>query len=132
MDEKLQNILDNVHKSAQDAANTATEAAQNVGKRATQLFSTGKLNIQLMDLKTQVSEQLRQVGEMVYATHTGSPTDSNTLLQKLQDIDVLNAQISTLDAQLQRAWNGGTVVCPHCGTSAKKGDQFCRNCGAKL
>ena len=34
---------------------------------------------------------LRQVGEMIYATHTGTPTESEVLLAKLQEIDALRA-----------------------------------------
>lgn len=128
MDERLQAILDSVQKTA----TTATEAAQDMGKRATQWLSTGKLNIRVMDLKTQVDEKLREVGQMVYSTHTGSPTDSEFLLEKLREIDELNAQIRELSAEIQKAAEPDSVICPVCGTPAHKNDKFCRGCGAKL
>ena len=128
MDERLQAILDNVQKTA----TTATEAAQDMGKRATQWLSTGKLNIRVMDLKTQVAEKLREVGQMIYSTHIGSPTDSESLLEKLREIDELNARIRELNAEIQRATEQDGVICPVCGTLALKNDKFCRGCGAKL
>lgn len=129
MDERLQAILDSVQKTA----DTAAETAQDMGKRATQWISSGKLNIRIMDLKNQVSEKLREVGQMVYSTHTGSPTDSESLLQKLREIDQLNAQIQTLTAEMQQGKEPqGAVVCPICGALARKNDKFCRSCGAKL
>jgi transposase len=129
MDERLQAILDSVQKTA----DTAAETAQDMGKRATQWLSAGKLNIRIMDLKNQVSEKLREVGQMVYSTHTGSPTDSESLLQKLREIDQLNAQIQALTAEMQQGKEPqGAVVCPICGALARKNDKFCRSCGAKL
>lgn len=129
MDERLQAILDNVQKTA----DTATEAAQDMGRRATQWLSAGKLNIRVMDLKNQVSEKLREVGQMIYFTHTGSPTDSESLLEKLREIDELNAQIQVLSAEIQKAGEPqGVAVCPVCGMPAHKSDRFCRGCGARL
>lgn len=129
MDERLQAILDNVQKTAA----TATETAQDMGKRATQWLSAGKLNIRIIDLKAQVSEKLREVGQMVYSTHTGTPTNSDSLLEKLREIDDLNAQIRALTAEIETAKEPeGAVVCPVCGALARRNDKFCRGCGAKL
>lgn len=129
MDEKLQAILDNVQKTA----DTAAEAVQDMGKRATQWLSAGKLNIRIMDLKNQVSEKLQEVGQMIYSTHIGSPTDSESLLERLREIDDLNAQIREMTAEIQKSGEAQAIaVCPVCGTPAQKNDKFCRGCGAKL
>ena len=130
MDERLQSILDMVQKTASNAANSASDAAYSVGQRATQMLSVGKLNIRLLDLKTEVNAQLREVGELIYATHTGDPTDSDVLLAKLQTIDDLHAQIGQLSAELAKAKGG--KVCPGCGAVSEKDDVFCRECGKKL
>lgn len=51
-----------------------------------------------MDLKGAVSTALREVGEMIYATHTGTLTESEVLLAKLQEIDGLRQQIDPAGA----------------------------------
>jgi len=130
MDERLQSILDSVQRTATSAANTAGGAAYNVGKKASQLLSAGKLNVRIAELKAEADHQLQIVGEMVYATHTGDPTSSDELLEKLREIDALNAQIDALNAELRA--QRGTAVCPICGAAAKTGDIFCRSCGARL
>lgn len=130
MDERLQNLLNGVQKTAADFSASASDAAYAVGARASQLISVGKLNVRLADLKAQVAAELRQVGEMVYATHTGAPTDSEDLLAKLQVIDELNSQIAGLSAELASA--RGDRVCFRCGAVAEPADVFCRQCGEKL
>ena len=116
MNERLQELLDAVQRTATQVGGSAADAAYGVGRRAGELLSVAKLNIQVMDRKGEVDAALRQVGEMIYATHTGTPTESEVLLAKLQEI-----------ARLQ-----GGAVCPVCGAKAQRGDVFCRECGGKL
>ena len=73
---------------------------------------------------------LREVGEMLYATHTGTPTDSEILQAKLEEIDGLKAQIAALEAQIGRERAAHT--CATCGAVIHDGDTFCRECGGKL
>lgn len=130
MNERLQELLDSVLSTANQVGDAAVGAAGAVGQRASALLSVAKLNIRIADLKGEVNLQLRQVGEMIYATHTGTPTESETLLSKLREIDGLHGQIASLEAEIARL-QGGTV-CPVCGAPAKPGDGFCRECGGKL
>ena len=72
---------------------------------------------------------LTEIGEMLYATHTGNPTDSEILQQKLEEIDSLKAEIAVLNEQIGREQAGR---CTTCGASIQEGDAFCRECGGKL
>ena len=126
MNERLQELLDAVQRTASQVGGSAADAAYGMGKRAGELLSVAKLNIRIMDLKGAVSTALREVGEMIYATHTGTLTESEVLLAKLQEIDGLRQQIDRLE-RLQ-----GGAVCPFCGAAARSGDVFCRECGQKL
>ena len=123
MNERLQELLDAVQRTASQVGGSAADAAYGMGKRAGELLSVAKLNIRIMDLKGAVSTALREVGEMIYATHTGTLTESEVLLAKLQEIDGLRQQIARLQ---------GGAVCPFCGAAARSGDVFCRECGQKL
>ena len=130
MNEKLQELLDSVQRTAYQVSDVASDAAYGVTKKAGELLSVAKLNIQVVDLKAQVNTALREVGEMIYGTHTGNPTDSEILLAKLESIDALKAQIADLNAQIGR--EQAASACPTCGAAIRDGDQFCRECGGKL
>ena len=130
MNERLQELLDSVQQTACQVSDAAVDAAYGVGKKAGALLSVAKLNIQLMDQKNEISRQLQTVGEMIYATHTGTPTDSEVLLAKLQEIDQLRAQAAALEAEITRLQQ--TPGCPTCGAAIRAGDVFCRECGGKL
>ena len=123
MNERLQELLDAVQRTASQVGGSAADAAYGMGKRAGELLSVAKLNIRIMDLKGAVNTALREVGEMIYATHTGTLTESEVLLAKLQEIDGLEREIARLQ---------GGAVCPFCGAAARSGDVFCRECGQKL
>ena len=130
MNEKLRELLDTVQRTAYQVGDAASGAAYGMGKKAGELLSVAKLNVQIADLRAEINAQLREVGQMIYGTHTGTPTESETLLAKLQEIDGLYARVAELDAQIAR--ESKSAVCPTCGASRRVGDVFCRECGGKL
>ena len=130
MNERLQDLLDSVQRTAGQVGDAAADAAYGVGKKAVELVSVAKMNIQLVELRSEINTGLREVGEMMYATHTGDPTDSETLLAKLAEIDDLNARVEAITAQISR--EKAATVCPVCGAPIHQGDVFCRECGGKL
>ena len=130
MNEKLRALLDQIQATAAKLGDTAADAAYGVGKKAEVLLSTAKLNIKIAELKQAANREKQEVGEMIYATHTGSPTDSDVLLEKLQDIDKLYAQIAELEPQLGKTER--VPACADCGAPLREGDLFCRECGSPL
>ena len=130
MNEQLMKLLESVRATACQVQDTAASAAYGVGKRAQALVSVAKMNMRLAELNAQIERQLRAVGEMIYATHTGTLTESEVLLAKLQEIDGLRQQIDRLEREIARLQGG--AVCPFCGAAARSGDVFCRECGQKL
>ena len=130
MNERLANLLAMVHQTAIQAGTVAADAAYGAGKMADELLSVAKLNIRIMERKMEVDRCLREVGEILYATHTGMPSDSDLLLAKLQEIDALKAEIATLKAEIRQ--EELMRICPTCGAGIQDGDMFCRECGGKL
>lgn len=130
MNEKLAALLELVQRTAVQAGDAAADAVHGAGKAAEELLSVAKLNIRIMDRKAEVNRAMREVGEMMYATHTGSPTDSEILLKKLREIDDLQAQIREDQEEIRRAEAAST--CAACGAPVQEGDHFCRECGGKL
>lgn len=132
MNEKLQELLENVRRAAIQAGDVAADAAYGAGKKAGELLSVAKLNIRIMDLKAQVNTSMREIGELLYATHTGNPTDSEILQAKLEEIDGLKAQIAELEGQIGREKTAAQPACETCGAAVCEEDDFCRACGGKL
>ena len=67
---------------------------------------------------------------MLYATHTGHPTDSDALLEKLRGGRQPPGGACRLEHLLDRRRE--EAVCPVCGAPARKDDVFCRACGKRL
>lgn len=128
MNEKLQELLDSVQRTAAQVGDAASDAAYGMGKKAEELLSVAKLRIRIATLEGAVEGALAEIGEMIYATHTGNPTDSEDLLEKLREIDDLKAQIAALHAEIGQQ----QPACPTCGAACRPGDSFCRECGGKL
>lgn len=130
MNERLETLLDTVRHTASQAGGIAADAAYGAGKKAGELLSAAKLRIRAATVEGEISEKLEEVGEMVYATHTGTPTESETLLARLQEIDELKARLAGINELLGRTPEPD--VCSTCGAPVREGDAFCRECGEKL
>lgn len=131
MDERLQDILSTVQKTAVEVGSAAGDFISTAGQKASSLLSVSKLNVRVADLKAQRSVLLQEVGSMVYGTHTGEIADSDALLGKLREIDRVNQEIDQVNAEIARL-RQSVRVCPLCGADAKPGDTFCRHCGTRL
>ena len=130
MDEKIRNILACLKGKAAAVGSAAAEAAGETGAKARDMLAAGKLNLRLTELETTVLTELRHAGEMIYATHTGTPTDSDVLLAKLREIDDLYDQIAQVKREIAAAKR--IPVCGICGSVGERGDRYCRDCGCRL
>jgi uncharacterized small protein (DUF1192 family) len=130
MNEKLASLLECVRRTAVQAGDVAADTACSVGKVAGELLSVAKLNVRIMERKAAVNAALKEVGEILYATHTGNPSDSEILLAKLQEIDALKAEIARMQEQIKK--EEAARVCQTCGSVIREGASFCGECGEKL
>lgn len=141
MNEKIYELLDLARKGAGTAKEAAAEAAGAAYRGAadaayaareagTELLANAKVRIRIVELEAEVNTQLRELGRMLYATHTGTPTESGVLLEKLEEIDKLNEELEVLRGGISR--EDPAPTCPTCCAQVQEGDEFCRECGGKL
>ena len=130
MDQNMKEILQRVKVGAATAAEAVSRAADAATQKAGELADATKLNLQLFDRNTELEALFKDLGKIVYLTHTGAETDEAALEEKLAQIDEKYAQLSALKEEQEAA--KATVICPVCGKSCDKNDLYCRVCGEKL
>ena len=128
--EKLYDLLDTLRAGVETAGTLALGALGLACQGAERLAGGVKLRYEAARVEGEMDEKLMEAGEMVYATHTGSPTESQELLSKLQEIDALKARLADINDALGR--QPQFPVCPTCGAAVRESDVFCRECGGKL
>ena len=124
-------LLDSLRGGVEAAGTLALGTLGLACEGAEKLADAVRLRCQAARVEGEVDGKLMEAGELVYATHSGNPTESGELLQKLQEIDELKARLAELNETLGRTPEEDPV-CPGCGEAVKEGDHFCRSCGEKL
>ena len=141
MNDKIYELLDIVCRNAANAKEVASEAAQTekanaanaayaAGPVSPELLATAKVRMKIVELESQVNAALRDLGKMLYATHTGTPTESEVMIEKLTEIDRLNEELEILKGGIAK--EPVVPTCSTCCAQVQEGDEFCRECGGKL
>lgn len=130
MDDKVRALLDKIQSAAQVVGDAAGSSARYVGKRANEMLDVTKLHLKIFDLNTEITTLQREIGAMVYDTHSGKETDDSALEQRLLAIDEKHRQITELRERINTLRQSKT--CPSCGASSSKEDQYCKQCGSSL
>ena len=127
MNETMEKLLAAARQGAAQAGDLAVSTAHGLKKKAGETLSAAKQRLRIATLEGEIEGTLAEIGELLYATHTGTPTDSEVLQEKLRKIDALKTEIAVLKGGPDRP-----VACAVCGTQSRPGDVFCRFCGGKL
>lgn len=128
--ETLEELWGQTCKAAMDAGEAAKSGARKAGKAAEDTVQYARLKMEEADLTARVRRCLQRVGEMVYATHTGDPTDSGDMEEVLQEIDRLREELRRRERQ--RMVLRGRIPCAGCGAMNDAGSVYCTNCGQPL
>ena len=98
-----------------------------LGTKAADALTLLGLRRAVSDLEDEIMLQLCAIGELVYATHCGDPSDSDELQRILEYVDDLHDEIEGHEQQIKLL--RGIRPCPVCGEDVPDGDVYCRECG---
>ena len=73
---------------------------------------------------------MQAVGELIYATHRGTPSDSQAVQEILEYVDGLYEELEGHQQQLKLL--RGLLLCGACGAENGGGNVYCHNCGQPL
>lgn len=130
MDAKVQSFLDKIKVMAEKTGKAAGRAADVAGKKANELASATRLNLQIFDLNTECEVLYKEIGRMVYDLHRGVEVSNDEMDEKIAAVDVKQEKIMALREEL--AGMKTIVVCPHCGKTCSREDAYCSGCGGAL
>lgn len=109
----------------------ATEAYKVTADKTGKLAKEAKLRVKISDLKTQIKDIYKEIGEKVYEKYK-KDEQINVKIDlegELTKIDVLNAEIeNNLNVCLELK---DKKVCPKCSAEIGKDVKFCPICGEK-
>ena len=94
---KLSAIAAAACDAVRQAGALAADAAYGAGMAAEKQVSALRRRMRAAAVERQIGGKLAEVGEMLYATHTGTPTDSDQLEEKLRENGIEDALIKAID-----------------------------------
>ena len=109
----------------------ASEAYKVTADKTGKLAKEAKLRMKVADLKSQINEIYKEIGETVYQKHTreGEYDIEKEVEEKCTKIDVLSDEIESNLKQCLELKD--KRQCPNCFAEIEKDVKFCPKCGTK-
>ena len=109
----------------------ASEAYKVTADKTGKLAKEAKLRMKIADLKSQINEIYKEIGETVYQKHTreGEYEIEKEVEEKCTKIDVLSDEIESNLKQCLELKD--KRQCPSCFAEIEKDVKFCPKCGTK-
>lgn len=128
--EFLNNILSRTKTGAASMTEVARTGMAAVSVKASDTLASAKLRRAIDDLEDEIAFQMCAIGELVYATHRGTPSDSEELQKILEYVDDLHEQIEAHEHELKLM--RGASFCAVCGAENATENTYCQDCGQPL
>ena len=109
----------------------ASEAYKVTADKTGKLAKEAKLRMKIADLKSQINDIYKEIGETVYQKHTreGEYDITKEIEEKCTKIDVISDEIESNLKQCLELKD--KRQCPSCFAEIEKDVKFCPKCGAK-
>ena len=127
---KWKKLVRRSRDAALDVSELARAGAEAVGRRAEDAVSRTRLERAVRDLREEIDTQMQAVGELIYATHRGSPSNSDDVQEILEFVDSLYEEMEGHQQELKRL--RGELLCAGCGAENESANLYCHNCGQPL
>ncbi len=111
-------------------ADRVHDTAAIISAKAADALERAKLRRIIDDLEDEIALQMCTIGELVYATHCGNPSDSEEMQKILEYVDDLEDEIEGHEQQLKLLM--GILSCPVCGSDVSCDDVYCQKCGQAM
>ena len=126
----INELLDSIKEGAAYAGEFAARTAVTAGKKAGEVFNTSKYNLVIFDIKNDIIDLLREIGELIYETHKNGKDNTEKIEEKLAEIDAKRERIEEIRDLIDDIKE--TKTCRECGKRSEKTAEFCKKCGKKL
>lgn len=127
---KLKKLVRRTKAAALDVTELARSGVELVGRRAEDAAGRVRLERAVRDLQEEIALQMQTVGELVYASHQGSPSADGDVQEILEYVDSLYEELDGYQRELKRL--RGALLCEACGAENASGNMYCHNCGQPL
>lgn len=128
--ESFQDLTRKARETARAAANTAKASMVRTGEMVDTARETVRLEKACRSLAEKIDVQMACIGELVYATHKGIPSESEELQEILRRVDQLYEEMDARREELRGL--KGFLTCPKCGTQNAPHSLYCKKCGKSL
>ncbi len=120
-------ILNRTKDSAADMTEAARASMANLGTKAADTITCARLHRAINDLEDEIDLQLCDIGRLIYATHIGTPSDSDEIQKILEYVDGLYEEIAAHEQELDLLQ--GIRICPVCAAESPASSAYCQDCG---
>lgn len=128
--ERWEALARRAREKVQAAAELAKAGAGVMEEKTEALRAHARLEREIQDLQEEINLQMQAIGEVMYASHKGQPSDSECIQRILEYVDGLYEQMEAHRQELEAAQ--GLLICEACGAGNDPGYVYCGNCGHPL
>ena len=117
-------------KSLEEFISKAKDAACALGEKAGQFASVSKLNLRVIEAKSNLRQEFEALGKTVYENYDDGLENKSEIADQVKTIKGIYEEIEKIKSQI--AFMKNKILCKSCGNHNDEGSLFCSKCGENL